>query len=146
MEIPRRGIPVTEIASRLGNNINGTNGHAFRFAFIDACDTANGNLCSALGIKTTPNVPLQTYANSLIRPSAYCGWPSAKSIAMVFSGSANHDHTNFMTHLQFIWYNYPQTIHVAAIQAAGFNDSYGMLNNDLVINGYWDLMPSAFNH
>ena len=28
--------------------MNGTNGHAFRFAFIDACDTANGYLCSAL--------------------------------------------------------------------------------------------------
>lgn len=139
-------IPVTEIAARLGNNINGTNGHAFRFAFIDACDTANGNLCSALGIKTTPNVDFNTYAAARIRPGAFCGWPSKKSIAMVFSGSADHDHINYMTHLQFIWYFYPQTIHVAAAQASGFNDSSGMANNDLVINGYWNLMPAAFNH
>ena len=43
------------------------------------------------------------------------------------------------------WYNYPQTIHVAAVQAAGFNDDYGMLNNDLVIYGFSELTPTAFN-
>jgi hypothetical protein len=128
-------IPVTEIAQKLGN-MNGTNGHAFRFAFIDACDTANGNLCSALGI-------MQKKA---VRPGTYCGWPTAKWIAEVIGGSANQDHINYMKHLQFIWYFYPQTIHVAAIQAAGFNDAYGMLNNDLVINGYWNLTPAAYNH
>lgn len=138
-------IPVTEIAQKLGN-MNGTNGHAFRFAFIDACDTANGNLCSALGIMPKKDVKLETYTAARIRPGTYCGWPSAKWIAEVLGGTANTDHINFMKHLQFIWYNYPQTIHVAAIQAAGFNDAYGMLNNDLVINGYWDLLPAAYNH
>jgi hypothetical protein len=138
-------IPVTEIAARLHNNMNGTNGHAFRFAFIDACDTANGNLCSALGIMQKQNVDFNTYAAARIRPGTYCGWPTAKWIAEVLGHSANHDHINFMTHLQHIWYFYPQTIHVAAVQAAGFNDSYGMLNNDLVINGYWNLLPAAFN-
>jgi hypothetical protein len=137
-------IPVTEIAQRLGN-MNGTNGHAFRFAFIDACDTANGNLCSALGIMPKPNVPFETYAAARIRPGTYCGWPTAKWIGEVFGGTANHDHINYMKHLQFIWYFYPQTIHVAAIQASGFNDSSGMANNDLVINGYWNLFPAAFN-
>src|SRR6185312_13826179 len=138
-------IPVTEIAQRLGN-MNGTNGHAFRFAFIDACDTANGNLCSALGIMPKQNVLFETYFNSRIRPGAYCGWPTAKWIAETLGGSANHDHINYMTHLQHIWYFYPQTIHVASIQAWGFNDAYGMQNNDLVINGYWGLQPTAYNH
>jgi hypothetical protein len=138
-------IPVTEIASRLGN-MNGTNGHAFRFAFIDACDTANGNLCSALGIMQKKDVRIETYTTARIRPGTYCGWPTAKWIAEVLGGSANHDHINYMTHLQHIWYFYPQTIQVAAIQAAGFNDAYGMLNNDLVINGYWNLLPTAYNH
>ena len=41
---------------------------------------------------------------------------------------------------------YPQTIKVAVVQATGFNDDYGMLNKDLVINGYWDLQPTAYNH
>lgn len=137
-------IPVTEIAQTLGN-MNGTNGHAFRFAFIDACDTANGNLCSALGIRQKPNVDLNTYAAARIRPGAYCGWPSEKSIAEVLYGSANQDHINFIKHVQFIWYFYSIGIDAAVTQAWGYNDDPTMYRNDMVIDGYWGLTPSAYN-
>ncbi|HLX72873.1 MAG TPA: hypothetical protein VKV04_24885, partial [Verrucomicrobiae bacterium] len=137
-------VPVTEIAQTLGNSST-TNSHAFRFAFIDACDTAQGNLCSALGIMQKPNVSILTYGSARIRPGTYCGWPSEKNIAEVLFGSANQDHINFIKHVEHIWYFYPTDIHTAVIQGAGFNDDTSMYNNDMVINGFWGLLPAAYN-
>jgi hypothetical protein len=75
-----------------------TNRHAFRFVFLDACDTVQGNLPEAFGIIHRENLPIDPYAAAAIRPSAFAGWDKTASVGAL--GSEFPWHIAFIQEIQ----------------------------------------------
>lgn len=147
-----RFISASEIANALGNvySVGGVNNltnmhHGYRFAFVDACDTASGPLCFALGILPGLNVPLQTYGGAGLRPGTFCGWPDPQNIGYIVANDVNYDHVHFVEHFQFNMLYYGQPVYTSYANASNEIDDPSMANNDMAIYGYWGLTEWSYN-
>jgi hypothetical protein len=134
-----RFISATEIGNRLHTiPIGQTNSHSFRFAFLDGCSTAKGNLPEALGMIHTENVDGADYANASMRYSAFVGWPQDKMIGILQGGGyISYDHVNFITGIQ-TWMLLGQSVKQAISSAAGTSGG-SFSASSLKVYGYWGL-------
>jgi hypothetical protein len=134
-----RFISATEIGNRLHTvPIGQTNSHSFRFAFLDGCSTAKGNLPEAFGMIHRENVPYSDYGNASMRYSAFVGWPQDKMIGLLNgSGYVSLPHVSFITQIQ-TWMLLGQDIKTAIRSAAGGSSSW-FGADDLKVYGYWGL-------
>jgi len=75
-----------------------TNRHAYRFVFLDGCETAKGDLPLAFGIPKK-KLTVADLADDGRRPCAFMGWSSTKWIGIL--NRVWYDHINFVT-----WFKY----------------------------------------
>jgi hypothetical protein len=79
-----------------------TNRHAFRFVFLDGCQTTKGHLPEALGIIRKENLPHDCYDKAGLRRSAFVGWNKSPSAG--YAGHlVNPDHWKFIQNFQYLW-------------------------------------------
>ena len=92
-----------EIESKLHTVPAGqTNSHAYRFVFLDGCQTAKGNLCEAFGIIRKKNLPASYFDNAGLRRRAFVGWNT--SPAAGYAGHlVNPDHWKFIQNFGWYW-------------------------------------------
>jgi len=82
--------------------LKGTNGHPYRFVFLDGCKTANGGLASAFGIPKG-NVPMNEFIGKRgIRPRAFLGWDKNCTIGW---GAFDQQHNTFIGSFFDKWRN-----------------------------------------
>lgn len=123
-----------------------TNRHAFRFVFLDGCQTANGHLPEAFGIVREEDLSFEYYYNSGERYSAFVGWNKSPT-----AGYAGHlvspDHWKFLMNFQYAWLTEGQGVREALNRAKN-----GPLNNNVNVNpkhltvlGYRNLGPNQNN-
>jgi hypothetical protein len=145
-----RFITSSEIASQLHTIPAGqTNRHAFRFVFLDGCQTAKGNLPEAFGILHRQNVDLNDYIAASMRPSAFAGWTATKWITFLNGYYLNYDHVNFISHVQTEMLLYGNGIHDAINNAAThYWDVTWSFNwiNQMSVYGFWDLHFGQYNN
>jgi len=98
----------------LGNFWGNTNRHPFRFAFLDGCLTANGNLPTAFGMPRKA-VPLAFFQGWGIRERAFMGWSGYVLNSWI---TFNQQHANFVANLFSEW-GEGNTIRQARDLAAG---------------------------
>ena len=138
-------ISVTEIQNRLHTVPAGqTNRHAFRFVFLDGCETASGGFPEAFGIVHKENLSEDYYIASAERPSAFVG--SNKSPSIAYANSINTDHWKFINNFQFRWAT------GEGLRSALDNANNGPLNYnvdvnpaDLTVFGYKNLHVNQAN-
>ena len=143
-----RFITSTEIANRLHTIPAGqTNRHAFRFVFLDGCQTAKGNLPEAFGILHRENVDLNDYIAASMRPSAFAGWHAEKWIDFLFGNYINYDHVTFITAVQTEML-LGNGIHDAIHNAATHWNVVWSFNwiNQMGVYGFWDLHFGQYNN
>ena len=144
-----RSITSAEIASRLHTIPAGqTNRHAFRFVFLDGCQTAKGNLPEAFGILHRENVDLNDYIAASMRPSAFAGWNAEKWIDLFDGYAINYQHVNFINYVQMEMLLYGNGIHDAIHNAATHWDVFFSFNwiNQMEVYGFWDLHFGQYNN
>ena len=134
-----RFISATEIGNMLHTiPIGQTNSHSFRFAFLDGCSTAKGNLPEALGMIHRENVDGSDYANASMRYSAFVGWPADKMIGFLSGGGyISYDHVNYIVNIQ-TWMLLGQPIKQAISSAAAASGG-SFSASSLKVYGYWGL-------
>lgn len=140
-------IPRSEIAAALRTVPAGqTNRHAFRFVFLDGCQTANGRLPEAFGIVQEKELPFTHYYNSGERYSAFVGWNKSPTAGYA-NQYVNVDHWKFIMNFQYAWLMEGQGVREALNRS-----KHGPLNNNVDINpkhltvfGYRDLGPNQHN-
>lgn len=134
-----RFISTTEIGDRLHTiPIGQTNCHSFRFAFLDGCSTAKGNLPEAFGMLHRENIDGVDYANASMRYSAFVGWPEDKMIGLLNgNGYVSLPHVSFIAQIQ-TWMLLGQDIKTAIRSAASGSSSW-FGANDLKVYGFWGL-------
>jgi hypothetical protein len=122
-----------------------TNRHAFRFVFLDGCETASGHLPEAFGIIRRKDLPHSYYDNAGLRRSTFVGWN--KSPAIGLSGRyVSTDHWKFIQNFQYLW-NTGTGVR-EALNGANRNGPGGMNNvnpNHLTVFGCVDLGPNQHN-
>jgi hypothetical protein len=73
-------ISIRDLRSWLGNApdpLKGPNQHPFRFVFIDGCNSAKGDLCTAFGIPKS-QMTSQQMRDKGLEPRAFVGWKTIK--------------------------------------------------------------------
>jgi hypothetical protein len=130
-----------EIERMLNTNPGNTNRHAFRFVFIDGCETATGNLPQAFGIIREENLSLDHYLKSGERLSAYVGWNKSPTAAFYWGKVVYPGHWIFV---QNFLYNWTTGIY-SSVREALNHSGFGPLGNSsidpdkLTVFGYQDL-------
>jgi hypothetical protein len=143
-----RFITAAEIASHLHTIPAGqTNRHAFRFVFLDGCQTAKGNLPEAFGIIHRENVDLDDYTAASMRPSAFAGWNAEKWITFLDGSYINYDHVTFISAVQTQML-LGDGIHDAIQNAAHNWNVFFSFNwvNQMAVYGFWDLHFGQYNN
>ena len=140
-------INLTDLKNILKNSpdaLKGTNGHPYRFVFIDGCKTAQGALPPAFGIPKG-KVVLEEFLKRGLRPRAFLGWD--KSVTLDWADAFNQQHAEFIGRLFDKWANHrdqsgnPIGIK-EAIDLASKNSSGQVIfihASKLIIHGYEDL-------
>lgn len=118
-----------------------TNHHDFRFAFIDGCESATGDLQKAFGVYATGEKDLTAYMG--IRPSAYVGWAAGKVIAV--ANTIQTYHPNFIAHFLFEWNMNGKPLRRALTDAASYSDTAGINIGTIRVHGYKDLGFNDYN-
>ena len=144
-------IPRAEIASVLRTVPAGqTNRHAFRFVFLDGCESASGHLPEAFGIIREKDLPYTHYLNAGERYSSFVGWNIKPTIG--YTGHlVNTDHWKFIINFQYLWFTSSLGLRECLNKAtgkAGVICPEGPNNvnpNDLTVYGYKDLGPNQHN-
>ena len=144
-------IPRAEIVSALRTVPAGqTNRHAFRFVFLDGCDSASGLLPEAFGIVRQENLPFEYYVNSGERYSAFVGWNKNPTIG--FTGHlVNPDHWKFIKNFQYLWFTSGNGLRQCLDDATGKTgvqcpEGPNNVNpKDLTVYGYRNLGPNQYN-
>jgi hypothetical protein len=145
---PNRFITSAEIANQLHTIPAGqANRHAFRFVFLDGCQTAKGNLPEAFGILHRENVDLNDYIAASMRPSAFAGWNATKWITFLDGYYLNYDHVTFISAVQtemLLGNGIHDAIHNAA---TGWNVVWSFnWVNQMAVYGFWDLHFGQYNN
>jgi hypothetical protein len=73
------------------------NHHPYRFAFIDGCNSAKGDLCLAFGIPKAPATVLEMQTAG-VHPRAFVGWKNYQVGTLGSNGGLTYD----VWHLQYI--------------------------------------------
>lgn len=124
-------------------NPQATNRHAYRFVFLDGCETAKGDLPLAFGIpKRTMTVA--DFADDGRRPCAFMGWTATKWIGIL--NRVWYDHINFITWFEYEWVVQGKGLREAAEAAARYPGTSGINIRNLKIYGYDDLRYNQFNN
>lgn len=140
-----RTFTTAELAALLHTAVPGdTNRHSYRFAFVDGCNSANGDFPTAFGVAKKEKQSLQDFANAAMRPNAFVGWKSTKW-ATVFN-QVFFDHVNFIAHFQFEWYDDARNLRDAFDHASNYSDASGVGYSSLKIYGYEELFYDQFNN
>lgn len=96
-------ISISDLRLWLGNApdpLKGPNAHPFRFVFIDGCNSAKGDLCTAFGIPKRQMTSAQMRAKGL-QPRAFVGWGTVKLVGL--GGVFNYAHLEFMQRFWELW-------------------------------------------
>ncbi|MDX1953031.1 MAG: hypothetical protein SFY81_12690 [Verrucomicrobiota bacterium] len=143
-------ITASQISKTLKNNFDPmkgfTNGHPFRFVFLDGCETANGSLCKAFGIPREENMAFQRFNQKGLRQRSFIGWKGW--VAAGVANSVNNQHLNFMTYFWEGWQNpdgnnEQRTLREAiryAMTQRNQNPSGYSFQDELVLYGSGDLL------
>lgn len=143
-----------EIQLVLGNKgedpLKGGNAHPFRFVFLDCCNGASGDLCTAFGIPAKKNMKVADFFRLRLRARAFVGWKNYQVIGV--GGAIDLQHVNFVTAFFDAWQGTypsgpnqgkPRTLKDAIELGARFgNPNAPLWNhfNDIVIYGADDLL------
>jgi hypothetical protein len=142
-------------SSRLRNYI----AHRYRFVFLDACNSANGDLDKAFGINGPKRLDIGYYEKTGIRPAAFMGYTTEVYYSqggprtvngVVYDNTIPEDVPNFITNFLFYWdpANMGYGI-LSAINEAKRNLSpvRGQLREEyLAVHGYYNLHLDEVNH
>ncbi len=100
---PAYSISITDIRNGLGNApypLKGPNKHPFRFVFIDGCNSASGDLCTAFGIPRK-QLTSQQMRDKGLEPRAFVGWKTVKLVGL--GGAFNYGHLEFVRRFWELW-------------------------------------------
>lgn len=100
---PAYSISVKDLRAWLGNApdpLKGPNRHPFRFVFIDGCNSASGDLCTAFGIPKT-KMTSQQMRDKGLEPRAFVGWKNVKLTNL--GGFFNYAHLEFVQRFWELW-------------------------------------------
>ena len=139
--------------------INLTILHRYRYVFIDACNSANGDLDKAFGINGPKRFDMPYYEKTGIRPAAFMGYTATVYYTeggSVTHGGLQYDDTvpfqvpGFITNFLFWWD--PDNMGYGLLSAidnakSGLPPVSGQLReNYLAVHGYYDLHIDEVNH
>jgi hypothetical protein len=125
-------------------NLNDPSRHAYRYVFLDGCETAAGNLPLAFGIPKKKVMRLNDFLNDGRRPCAFMGWTKTKWIG--FAGRyVWYQHINFVSHFQYEWIENGRPLRQAVDNAAGYPDAFGINIGNMKIYGYDQLRYNEYN-
>jgi hypothetical protein len=139
--------------------LNATIIHRYRFVFLDACNTANGDLDKAFGINGPKRLGSDYYHKTGIRPAAFVGYTASVNYATggpITVNGVQYDDTipyqvpGFISNFLFYWdtdlmgYGLLSTIDNAKLYLPPVNGQYR--ENYLAIHGYYDLHIDEVNH
>lgn len=119
-----------------------TNRHAYRFVFLDGCETAKGNLPLAFGIPKK-KLTLVNFADDGRRPCAFMGWSSTKWIGIF--NRVWYDHINFVTWFKYEWIDQGKGIKESIDAARTYPGTSQVNTSNLKIYGYDQLQYNQFN-
>ncbi|HHY84157.1 MAG TPA: hypothetical protein GYA07_01285 [Verrucomicrobia bacterium] len=120
-----------------------TNRHAYRFVFLDGCETAKGDLPLAFGIpKKTMTVA--DFADDGRRPCAFMGWTATKWIGIL--NRVWYDHINFVTWFKYEWIEKGESLKEAVRRARTYPGTSGINTSNLKIYGYDELRYNQYNN
>ncbi|WP_205880807.1 hypothetical protein [Limisphaera ngatamarikiensis] len=125
-----------------GNPLS-TNRHAYRFVFLDGCETAKGDLPLAFGIPKK-TMTLEDFADDGRRPCAFMGWTATKWMGIL--NRVWYDHINWVTWFEYEWVVRGKGLRTAAKDAAGYAGASGINLSNLKIYGYDQLGYNEFNN
>ncbi len=124
----------------------GGNKHAFRFVFLDGCETASGDLCLDFGIPKKDLAGEEFLSKRGIRPRAFVGWKDKKLIGV--AGELNQTHKMFIERFFNLWplgdpndgfyYGLKNALRDAALNSSGV--PYTQMGTDISVYGSRDLL------
>jgi len=120
-----------------------TNRHAYRFVFLDGCETAKGDLPLAFGIPKK-KLTVADLADDGRRPCAFMGWSSTKWIDIL--NRVWYDHINFVTWFKYEWIDVGRPLLDAVNQAKTYPGTSQVNTGNLKIYGYDQLGYNQFNN
>jgi len=120
-----------------------TNRHAYRFVFLDGCETAKGDLPLAFGIPKK-KLTVADLADDGRRPCAFMGWSSTKWIGIL--NRVWYDHINFVTWFKYEWIDVGRPLLDAVNQAKTYPGTSQVNTGNLKIYGYDQLGYNQFNN
>jgi hypothetical protein len=120
-----------------------TNRHAYRFVFLDGCETAKGDLVLAFGIPKK-TMTAADFADDGRRPCAFMGWTATKWIGIL--DRVWYDHINFITWFEYEWVDQGQSLKEAVRRARGYPGTGGINTSNLKIYGCDELHYNQFNN
>ncbi len=152
-------IRISDLNFVLGNNfkdpLSGGSKHSFRFAFLDGCNTANGDLCKAFGIPKIKKMTTNDFYNRGMRARAFVGWDKYHTVGLAHQ-AVNTTHTMLITNFFAAWsgasgaypvghprYNMARTLRDAitwAAQSGSWTGTYNPEYRHLILYGYEDLL------
>lgn len=140
---PVRSYRAFQIARDLGITPATANRNPYRFVFLDGCNTANGKLCEAFGIKQKENMTTAEFINAKERPKAFVGWTKVKAIAS--ATAINKRHIDFLNEFIRLWKQDNIGLRDAFNQAAQVAGPGNIGYDTLKIYGYPALRFGEFN-
>jgi hypothetical protein len=137
-----RFIPQEEIGIALNTIPPGqTNRHGFRFAFLDGCASAKGQLPDAFGMLHKENLDYKHYYWAGERYSAFLGWNIEPAIGTLAGHTVNVYHWRFIQNFLYNWTSGAWPSVREALNHAG-NGPFGWTGvnpQTLTVFGYRDL-------
>lgn len=125
-------------------DLNAPTRHAYRYVFLDGCETAAGDLPLAFGIPKKKLMRLIDFLNDGRRPCAFMGWTKTKWVGY-FGIYVHYPHINFVTHFKYEWIENDYQLNEAVARAANYPDASGINIGNMKIYGYNQLRYNEYN-